>query len=202
MKFTPTSIPDVIKIEPQVHGDERGFFMETWTDADFREQGIATQFVQDNHSRSQQGVLRGLHYQIQQPQGKLNRVIHGEVFDVAVDLRRSSATFGQWVGATLSASNHTMLWIPPGFAHGFYVLSQHADFLYKCTDYYAPEYERTIAWNDPSLNISWPLLTHELGAIEAAVSENLAIKNNNEFLLNLSGKDQQGLPFSKAEFYP
>lgn len=158
MKIINTEIPDVLLIEPQVFGDERGFFYESFNERVFLEKtGILPHFVQDNHSRSSKNVLRGLHYQIQQPQGKLVRVVVGEVFDVAVDLRNSSTTFGQWVGVHLSAENKHQLWIPPGFAHGFLVLSEYADFLYKTTDYYAPEYDRTILWNDPDLAISWPI---------------------------------------------
>lgn len=156
MRFIKTKIPDVMVLEPQVYGDERGFFMETFRQSDF--DAFNAHFVQDNHSASSQGVLRGLHYQINQPQGKLVRVILGEVFDVAVDLRQSSDTFGQWVGITLSGENKQSMWVPPGFAHGFYVLSKQAEFVYKCTDYYAPEFERTICWNDPNLDIHWPLL--------------------------------------------
>ena len=157
MKATRLAIPDVVLIEPRVFGDERGFFMESFNQRAFNEAtGTDHPFVQDNHSRSGQGVLRGLHYQIRQPQGKLVRVTSGAVFDVAVDLRKSSPTFGQWVGAELSADNHRQLWVPPGFAHGFLVLSNSADFLYKTTDYYAPEHERSLAWNDPDLAIAWP----------------------------------------------
>ena len=148
MKFTATTIPDVIIIEPQVFGDQRGFFMETWRQDKFKEAGIPSEFIQDNHSSSSQGILRGLHYQIKQAQGKLVRVIKGEVYDVAVDMRKSSPSFGQWVGETLSADNKKMLWVPPGFAHGFYVTSPQAEFVYKCTDYYAPEHERSLLWND------------------------------------------------------
>jgi len=151
------SIPEVLLITPKVFGDARGFFMESWNQRQFAEAGLDLRFVQDNHSRSQQGVLRGLHYQIHQPQGKLVRVVAGAVFDVAVDLRRSSPSFGQWAGATLSAENQQMLWVPPGFAHGFYVLSEAADFLYKTTEFYAPEAERCILWNDPDIAIHWPL---------------------------------------------
>jgi dTDP-4-dehydrorhamnose 3,5-epimerase len=157
MKIIETKIPDVKLIEPKVFGDERGFFMETWNEKAFREAGIEAKFVQDNHSRSVKNTLRGLHYQIKQPQGKLVRVTHGEVFDVAVDLRQSSPTFGQWIGEYLSEENNRMLWVPPGFAHGFLVVSETADFQYKCTDFYAPEYERSIHWADNSLNITWPL---------------------------------------------
>ena len=158
MKFTPTKIADVIVIEPEVFGDNRGFFMETWHAEKFAAGGIEADFVQDNHSRSAQGILRGLHYQVTKPQGKLVRVLSGEVFDVAVDLRQKSATFGQWVGIHISGDNKKMLWVPPGFAHGFYVISQQADFFYKCTDFYAPEYERAIRWDDPGLAIDWPLV--------------------------------------------
>lgn len=158
MKAVATSIPDVLIFEPQVMGDERGFFMESFNVRDFAElTGLQRSFVQDNHSRSAKGVLRGLHYQIRQPQGKLVRVVAGAVFDVAVDLRRSSPTFGQWAGAILSAENRRMVWVPEGFAHGFLVLSESADFLYKTTDFYSPENERSLLWNDPELAISWPL---------------------------------------------
>jgi dTDP-4-dehydrorhamnose 3,5-epimerase len=157
MKVTRTEIPDVCLIEPRVFGDARGFFYESFNARAFSEAtGVQTEFVQDNHSRSARGVLRGLHYQIRQPQGKLVRVVSGEVFDVAVDIRRSSPTFGKWVGAHLSADNKAQFWVPPGFAHGFVVLSETAEFLYKTTDYYAPEHEQCIAWNDPFLNIQWP----------------------------------------------
>jgi len=156
MKITPTRIPDVLLIEPDVFGDSRGFFMESWHKQKFAEQGLTAAFVQDNHSRSMQGVLRGLHYQLQKPQGKLVRVITGCVFDVAVDIRRGSPTFGQWVGAELSADNQHQFYIPPGFAHGFCVLSETADFLYKCTAYYAPQDEHGIMWNDPAIGIRWP----------------------------------------------
>jgi dTDP-4-dehydrorhamnose 3,5-epimerase len=158
MNVIPTTIPDVFIIEPRVFGDERGFFYESYNEKIFAEKtGIKTQFVQDNHSRSAQNVLRGLHYQIKQSQGKLVRVVLGEVFDVAVDIRKSSPTFGQWVGCVLSETNKRQFWVPPGFAHGFLVLSETADFLYKTTDYYAPEYERSILWNDPDIGIDWPL---------------------------------------------
>lgn len=157
MKATPLAIPDVILLEPKVFGDDRGFFFESFNHRRFEEAvGKPVTFVQDNHSRSVKNVLRGLHYQIQQPQGKLVRVVQGEVFDVAVDLRRSSATFGQWVGAHLSAENKHQLWVPEGFAHGFVVLSETAEFLYKTTDYYSPEYERSIVWNDGDIAIQWP----------------------------------------------
>jgi dTDP-4-dehydrorhamnose 3,5-epimerase len=156
MPVTPTKIPDVIVIEPKVFGDERGFFFESFNKQAFQQAtGVETDFVQDNHSKSSKGVLRGLHYQIQNPQGKLVRVCSGEVFDVAVDLRKSSPSFGQWVGVTLSAENKRQLWVPQGFAHGFVVISDTAEFLYKTTDYYAPEYERCIKWNDASLAIDW-----------------------------------------------
>jgi dTDP-4-dehydrorhamnose 3,5-epimerase len=158
MKVTPTALPDVLIIEPQVFGDERGFFYESFNERKFRElTGVALPFVQDNHSRSAKGVLRGLHYQLQQAQGKLVRVSAGSVYDVAVDLRRSSPHFGKWVGVELSAENKRQMWVPPGFAHGFVVTSESAEFLYKTTDYYAPEYERAILWNDPALGIDWPL---------------------------------------------
>lgn len=182
MRFVPTRIPDVILIEPVVHGDERGFFMETWREDLFRGQGIDTRFVQDNHSRSVRNTLRGLHYQLKKPQGKLVRVTAGEVFDVAVDLRKSSASFGQWVGDILSAENRRQLWVPAGFAHGFLVLSETAEFIYKCTDYYAPEHERTLLWNDSQVGIDWPLQ----GGAEPL----------------LSGKDQAGKHLSETEFYP
>ena len=159
MKATRLSIPEVVLIEPKVFGDARGFFFESFNQKAFNEAtGTNHPFVQDNHSRSSRGVLRGLHYQIQQAQGKLVRVARGAVFDVAVDIRRSSPTFGQWVGAELTEDNQHQLWVPPGFAHGFVVLSESADFLYKTTDYYAPQHERCIAWNDPSIGISWPAL--------------------------------------------
>ncbi len=158
MKFIPTAIPDVILIEPKVFGDHRGFFMETWQRETFAKNGIDYDFVQDNHSKSSHGILRGLHYQMEQTQGKLVRVVEGTVFDVAVDMRRSSATFGQWVGYELSGENRHMMWVPPGFAHGFYVMSESAEFVYKCTDYYAPEHEESLLWNDPALGIDWHLV--------------------------------------------
>jgi len=157
MNVIETKIPDVKLIEPKIFGDERGFFMETWNERNFREKGIDTTFVQDNHSRSSKNTLRGLHYQVKQPQGKLVRVIQGEVFDVAVDLRRNSPTFGEWVGEYLSENNKRILWVPPGFAHGFLVTSEIADFQYKCTNYYAPEYERSLSWSDARLAINWPI---------------------------------------------
>jgi dTDP-4-dehydrorhamnose 3,5-epimerase len=154
---TPTAIPDVLVFEPKVFGDARGFFFESYNDRDFQNAtGLAAHFVQDNHSRSSRGVLRGLHYQIEHAQGKLVRVAHGSVFDVAVDIRPSSPTFGTWVGLELSSDNKKQLWIPPGFAHGFVVLSDFAEFLYKTTDYWYPEFERTLLWNDPDLNVLWP----------------------------------------------
>ncbi len=182
MKATALAIPDVLLLEPKVFGDARGFFMETWQARSFAELGIDHVFVQDNHSRSAQGILRGLHYQIHQPQGKLVRVVNGAVFDVAVDLRRSSPSFGQWVGTLLSEENKRLLWIPPGFAHGFYVLSNFADFVYKCTDYYAPEHERSLLWNDPALAIDWPLIDGRMPI--------------------LSNKDAQALPLDQLESYP
>jgi len=182
MRFLPTKIPEVVVIEPQVFGDSRGFFMETWHARKFAAAGLDSVFVQDNHSKSGQGILRGLHYQIEQPQGKLVRVVSGEVFDVAVDLRRSSPTFGQWVGELLSADNKLMLWVPPGFAHGFYVTSESAEFTYKCTDFYAPEHERCIRWDDPDLAIAWPLVD---GALPL-----------------LSLKDVAGASFQQAPYYP
>ena len=158
MKVTPTTLPGLLVLEPKVFGDSRGFFMESFNARTFRElTGLDVDFVQDNHSRSGKGVLRGLHYQIQQAQGKLVRVVRGSVFDVAVDLRRGSPTFGQWEGVELSEENQRQLWIPPGFAHGFLVTSDSADFLYKTTDYYAPEHERSLLWNDPAVGVAWPL---------------------------------------------
>jgi dTDP-4-dehydrorhamnose 3,5-epimerase len=158
LKVTPTNLPEVLVIEPKVFGDERGFFLESYNEAAFEAAtGVRARFVQDNHSRSARGVLRGLHYQLQQPQGKLVRVVSGRVFDVAVDMRRSSPRLGQWAGVELSAENKRQLWVPPGFAHGFLVLSEGADFLYKTTDYYAPRFERSLAWNDARVAIQWPL---------------------------------------------
>jgi len=156
VKISPTKIPEVLLIEPDVFGDKRGFFMEAWHKTKYSEAGLGVDFVQDNHSRSSKGVLRGLHYQLEQPQGKLVRVATGVVFDVAVDIRQGSPTFGKWVGAELSEENQHQLYIPPGFAHGFSVLSDVADFLYKCTDYYAPEYEHGLLWSDPVIGINWP----------------------------------------------
>ncbi len=158
MKIISTDIPDVLIFQPGLHGDHRGYFFESWRADLFAEAGITATFVQDNQSSSGRGVLRGLHYQIRQPQGKLVRVISGHVFDVAVDIRRSSPTFGRWVAAELSADNRRLFWVPPGFAHGFYVLSPQAEFVYKCTDYYAPQHERVIQYDDPDLGIEWPLL--------------------------------------------
>ena len=179
MKITPTAIADVLILEPRVFGDARGFFYESFNQKVFNEAvGQAWNFVQDNHSRGSQGVLRGLHYQIDQPQGKLVRAVRGAVFDVAVDVRASSPTFGRWVGVELSEDNQRQLWVPPGFAHGFLVLTESADFLYKTTDYYAPAHERCVAWNDPAIGIDWPL---------AAVQP------------SLSTRDQQGLPLDQAE---
>lgn len=181
MQVLQTSIPDVKLIEPQIFGDERGFFMESWNREVFGKHGLPTDFVQDNHSRSRQGILRGLHYQIRNPQGKLVRVVQGEVFDVAVDLRRNSATFGRWVGVVLSEENHRQLWVPPGFAHGFYVLSAQADFLYKCTAPYTPDAERTLRWDDPQVGVDWPLVEGRSPL--------------------LSKKDQAGVAFDDAEVY-
>jgi dTDP-4-dehydrorhamnose 3,5-epimerase len=158
LKFIPTPLPDVLLIEPKVFQDERGFFLESYQKKKFSEAGVPFEFVQDNHSKSCQGVLRGLHYQLQQPQGKLLRVVAGEIFDVAVDIRKHSPTFGKWFGTYLSAENKHMLWVPIGFAHGFYVTSPEAELLYKTTDFYAPEWERSILWNDPSIGIQWPLV--------------------------------------------
>jgi dTDP-4-dehydrorhamnose 3,5-epimerase len=174
MQVTKTAIADVLLLEPKVFGDERGFFFESFNEKVFREAtGVTLPFVQDNHSKSGYGVLRGLHYQLQQPQGKLVRVVSGEVFDVAVDIRSESPTYGKWVGEVLSATNKRQLWVPPGLAHGFVVLSETAEFLYKTTDYYAPEHERCIAWNDPTLAIAWPALTiaPKLSAKDSAGTE-------------------------------
>ena len=158
MKITATAIPDVLLFEPQVHGDERGYFLETFRESHFSERGINLRFVQDNQSKSGQGILRGLHYQLKFPQGKLVRVLSGEIFDVAVDIRKSSPTFGKWVGELLSADNKRQLWVPPGFAHGFYVTSESAEIAYKCTEYYHPEDDYSLLWNDPAIAITWPLL--------------------------------------------
>ena len=181
MNVIRTAIPEVVLIEPKVFGDARGFFFESFNQKAFNDAtGTNHQFVQDNHSRSAQGVLRGLHYQIQQPQGKLVRVVRGAVIDVAVDIRKSSPTFGQWVAEELSEDNHRQLWVPPGFAHGFVVLSEMAEFLYKTTDYYAPAFERCIAWDDPTLAIDWKLAGRQP---------------------LLSAKDAQGLPIATAELF-
>ena len=180
MDVIQTAIPDVLIIEPKVFGDERGFFLESFNQQTFREKtGVTAQFVQDNHSRSAKNVLRGLHYQVKQTQGKLVRVVLGEVYDVAVDIRRSSPTFGQWTGCLLSEANKRQLWVPPGFAHGFVVLSEMADFLYKTTDYYAPEHERSILWNDPQLGIDWKITDKPV----------------------LSAKDRAGIPLEEAEVF-
>lgn len=171
MQILPTSLPEVMLVKPQVFGDERGFFMETFQAKKFAQAGLPVEFVQDNHSGSRRGILRGLHYQVRQAQGKLVRVVSGEIVDVAVDIRKSSANFGKWVSVPLSAQNKDMLWIPAGFAHGFYVLSEWAEIVYKATDYYAPEWERSIIWNDPDLGITWPLIdgqTPQLSAKDAA----------------------------------
>lgn len=171
MNFDPTSIPGVLLIRPNVFQDDRGFFMEIYHARIFAEAGINTAFVQDNHSGSRQGTLRGLHYQVQHAQAKLVRSVRGEIYDVAVDLRRSSPTFGRWVGCVLSSENRRMMWIPEGFAHGFYALSDYAELAYKVTDYYAPEWERTLAWNDPTVGIAWPVVggrTPLLSAKDAA----------------------------------
>lgn len=181
MRVKNTEIPDVKVIEPTIYGDDRGFFMETFRDSWFRENVSDIRFVQDNHSRSTKGILRGLHYQLHNPQGKLVRVLSGEVYDVAVDMRRNSPTFGKWVGVYLSSQNALQLWVPPGFAHGFYVTSDFADFAYKCTDYYAPEHERSLLWNDRTLAIDWPLI------------------NGNA--PNLSSKDIQGVGLDIADCF-
>ena len=181
MKVIATAIPDVMILEPKVFGDTRGFFMESFNEKIFRElTGVTLPFVQDNHSRSGRGVLRGLHYQVRQPQGKLVRVVRGAVFDVAVDIRRASPSFGRWVGVELSEDNNRQLWVPPGFAHGFLVLTESADFLYKTTDYYAPEHERCLLWNDPAVGVQWP-------TVDGAPL--------------LSGKDQAGLTLDRAEVF-
>lgn len=175
MQLQKTSIPDVLIFEPKVFGDERGFFYESFNQKKFSElSGVEASFVQDNHSRSAKNVLRGLHYQIRQPQGKLVRVVHGEVFDVAVDIRKSSPTFGRAVGVHLSAENHRQLWIPVGFAHGFVVLSDYAEFLYKTTDYWAPEHERSIIWNDPDIGIEWPIGASPILSSKDAIAKSLA----------------------------
>lgn len=172
LNVIPTAIPDVMIIEPKVFGDARGFFLESFNEDRFTEAtGVRASFVQDNHSRSSKGVLRGLHYQVRQAQGKLVRVVRGAVFDVAVDIRKGSPTFGRWVGEHLTEDNHRQLWIPPGLAHGFVVLTESADFLYKTTDYYAPEYERCIAWNDPDIGIHWPLSEHGISAPQLSAKD-------------------------------
>ncbi|WP_444921184.1 dTDP-4-dehydrorhamnose 3,5-epimerase [Microbulbifer sp. CnH-101-G] len=176
MKVIETAIPDVKILEPKVFGDERGFFFESYRQDLFNWECAERIFVQDNHSKSTQGILRGLHYQTQQTQGKLVRVTKGEVFDVAVDLRKSSPTFGQWVGVTLSAENKRQLWVPEGFAHGFYVTSAEAEFVYKCTDYYAPEYEHSIRWDDPELAIEWPLVNEKAPLLSAKDTEGKSLK--------------------------
>ncbi|MDX5364597.1 MAG: dTDP-4-dehydrorhamnose 3,5-epimerase [Pseudazoarcus pumilus] len=181
MRVIHTDLPGVLLLEPKVFGDARGFFMESFNARAFAEAtGLQPEFVQDNHSRSARGVLRGLHYQIRQPQGKLVRVTRGRVFDVAVDLRRSSSDFGRWTGAELSEDNNLQMWVPPGFAHGFVVLSESADFLYKTTDYYAPEHERCLLWNDPTVGVDWQFADEPL----------------------LSAKDAAGLPLAQCEVYP
>ncbi len=177
MKIIDTAIPDVKIIEPAVFGDERGFFMETWQEQKFNELVCERQFVQDNHSKSRQGILRGLHYQTEQTQGKLVRVVAGEVFDVAVDIRRASPTFGQWVGVLLSAENKRQLWVPEGFAHGFYVTTESAEFVYKCTNYYNPSAEHSIRWNDPDLNIQWPLVDGQQPSLSAKDAEGKLFKD-------------------------
>ncbi len=180
MKIIPTAIPDLLILEPKVFGDTRGFFFESFNASSFRQAtGLDVIFVQDNHSRSQKGVLRGLHYQVRQSQGKLVRVVRGAVFDVAVDIRQSSPAFGQWLGIELTEDNHRQFWIPPGFAHGFVVLTDSADVLYKTSVYYAPEYERCILWNDPAIGIQWPLAGEPL----------------------LSEKDKAGLPLHQTEVF-
>jgi dTDP-4-dehydrorhamnose 3,5-epimerase len=173
LKLVETSLPGVVLLEPRIFGDARGFFLESWNKRTFTDLGIEVEFVQDNHSKSQQGVLRGLHYQLIQPQGKLVRVIAGKVFDVAVDMRRSSPHFGKSVGFVLSAENQRMAWIPPGFAHGFYVTSSNAEFVYKTTDYYDPTSEQSLLWNDPALKIDWPLIGEPLLAAKDKVGKPL-----------------------------
>jgi dTDP-4-dehydrorhamnose 3,5-epimerase len=177
MNFEPTAIPDVILIRPQVYGDPRGFFMECWQERKFSEAGLSVKFVQDNHSRSARNILRGLHYQTRRPQGKLVRVVTGTVFDVAVDLRRSSPTFGRWVGVFLSEENHHMLWVPPGFAHGFLVLSDFADFVYRCTDFWDADYEQTLIWNDPDLDVGWPLSSGTAPVLSAKDAAGLCLRH-------------------------
>jgi dTDP-4-dehydrorhamnose 3,5-epimerase len=174
MKVEATPLKGVVLLEPRVFGDSRGFFLESWNAGTFREAGLDLDFIQDNHSRSTRGILRGMHYQTEHTQGKLVRVTAGAVFDAVVDLRRSSPSFGKWYGATLSEQNHRMLWVPPGFAHGFYVLSDSADFQYKCTDYYHPESEVSLAWDDPTVGIEWPVPAGETPLLSAKDSEGLA----------------------------
>lgn len=186
MKLIPTALAEVLVVEPRVFGDSRGFFLESFNQREFAAQtGVTLPFVQDNHSRSSRGVLRGLHYQLKQPQGKLVRVVRGRVFDVAVDMRRSSPSFGRWAGVELSEDNHRQLWVPPGFAHGFLVLSESCDFLYKTTDYYAPQHERSLAWNDPRVGIAWPLADLAEHGLEP----------------QLSAKDQAAPAWANAEFF-
>lgn len=185
MKIIDTSIPDVKILAPNVFGDERGFFLETFRDDWFKENVANVSFVQDNHSKSSYGILRGMHYQLKQAQGKLVRVVAGEVYDVAIDMRKSSPSFGQWFGTLLSATNKHQLWVPAGFAHGFYVTSESAEFVYKCTDYYAPEFEQSVAYNDPELAIDWPFLNAKTEAEQPL----------------LSAKDEAGVLFKNAEYY-
>ncbi len=181
MRFLKTRIPEVVIVEPTVFDDDRGFFMETWKESSFAENGIIARFVQDNHSKSKKGTLRGLHYQIERPQGKLVRAVAGEAYAVAADLRKSSPNFGKWVGSALSAENRRTLWVPPGFAFGFYATGESAEITYKCTNYHAPEHERVIIWNDPDLGVEWPVP-----------------KGSTPIL---SSKDTAGTPFAKAEHY-
>lgn len=181
MNVVETALPGVLVFEPKLFGDHRGYFMETWRADVFARAGVDLPFVQDNQSSSRQGVLRGIHYQVKQPQGKLVRVISGRVFDVAVDLRRSSAHFGKWCGVELSADNRRLFWVPPGFGHAFYVLSETAEFVYKCTDYYAPEHERSLKWDDPAVGIDWPLVP----GVETVLSD----------------KDRAGRPLAQAEVF-
>ncbi len=182
MKIIDTTINDVKIIEPVVFGDSRGFFMETFRDSFFKENVSDVTFVQDNHSKSTRGVLRGLHYQVEKTQGKLVRVISGEVFDVAVDIRQGSPDFGKWVGTVISAKNKRMLWIPAGFAHGLYVMSDEAEFVYKCTDYYVPEFERSIMWNDPEIDIDWPLVNNEHPQLSPKDESGVLLKNAEIFI--------------------
>ena len=182
MEFSPTRLPEVIMVRPRVFPDDRGYFMETWQEQKFAAAGIVARFVQDNHSHSVRGTLRGLHFQIRQPQGKLVRVVQGKAYDVAVDMRCRSPRFGQWVGVELSAENHQMLWVPPGFAHGYLALSDTVDFLYRCTDYYAPAHERAVRWNDSTIGVDWPLPAGERP--------------------KLSPKDENAPLFADAEAFP